>query len=154
MKAETRAKFINLIDAYGEDDELYTFEACSNNGIGLDGSTIDKIDIRADGQLIFVFNENENDFAMESEFSESGLEEFANGLEEVFYEEEKESVKEVIDEIMMPVISDAWDRSEFVDNVVKDVVNDMVETADDDWNDDDVRISLARVLLTLSGMGA
>lgn len=73
--------------------------------------------------------------------------------------EQIELTEKEIGKVMTEVISDNGDRNQFVTNVIDDVVEDIDCTAD--WGDfeydeiclDDIHISLARVLLNLSGLG-
>ena len=73
--------------------------------------------------------------------------------------EQIELTEKEIGKVMTKVISDNGDRSQFVTNVIDDVVEDIDCNAD--WGDvehdeiclDDIHIALARVLLNLSGLG-
>ena len=83
MKSEDYKKhYIVLIKKYGEDNELETFDLCSNWGVSLDGSTIDKIVYNeSTNEVFFVFNENEPYNSAELEtFAVSELSEFYYGL--------------------------------------------------------------------------
>ncbi len=159
MKEELKEKFINLIRTFGHKNEMQTFSYCSEYGFDLAGSTIDRIQIIGnDSGLCFVYNENTNDYDTDSAFTDSQLEDFFTNLEYAvgvwWRGEQEEHISELIDDVMMYAIPDAYDRTEFVDNIIEDVKEDMAETADPlYWNDDDVRISTARILVTLSQIG-
>jgi hypothetical protein len=57
---DIEGKLEELVDEYGENGEIHIFHICSNKGITLDGSTIDKIAKEAD-TWYFYYNENTND---------------------------------------------------------------------------------------------
>ena len=56
-------------------------------------------------------------------------------------------VKIFINSVSASIIEDNQDREKFVEKVFLDVVNDIEECADEDWDSEDIRIALARVIL-------
>ena len=84
----------NLIEAYkelfntigydnnfkGYKDTISTFELCSNYDLGLNDSTIDKIELTEDGRIYFYYNQNTNDLDPIEVFSFEELKEFYYGL--------------------------------------------------------------------------
>lgn len=62
-KKALKEMFLSLVDDFGFDNQLLTFEACSKNGLSLDGSTIDCIQVDDSENVIFVFNMNNHDDA-------------------------------------------------------------------------------------------
>ena len=59
---------------------------------------------------------------------------------------ERESVRAIVDEQLMFVISDAYERREVVSTLLPEIIKDVEETADEEFNDSDVSIALSRVL--------
>lgn len=60
-KTSLQDKFKKLVNDYGKDGELATFEYCSDYGVECDGSTIDKIVVDGDNVYLY-YNENTNDY--------------------------------------------------------------------------------------------
>lgn len=59
---------------------------------------------------------------------------------------ERESVRAIVDEQLMFVVSDAYERREVVSTLLPEIVKDVEESADEEFNDSDVCIALSRVL--------
>lgn len=76
---DLKGKFVALVGKYGCNNELETFDYCSEYGCYLDESTIDKIAVEGDN-LMFYFNENTNDCEDFNEFLVSDLNKFYNEL--------------------------------------------------------------------------
>lgn len=72
----------------GYNDTIETFPICSDYGIELDGSTIDKIELMCDGRIAFYYNENINDYDFMDGFTFEGLKSFYERLVEVWDEDE------------------------------------------------------------------
>ena len=61
--------------------------------------------------------------------------------------EKKGEIKQMLQEELMPLITDNWDRNAIVDAILDDVYQDGEETADPEyWHSGDVRIAIVRVL--------
>lgn len=61
--------------------------------------------------------------------------------------EKKGEIKEMLQEELMPLVTDNWDRNAIVNAILDDVYQDVDETADpEDWHSGDVRIAIVRVL--------
>ena len=76
---DLKGKFVALVSKYGCNNELETFDYCSEYGCYLDESTIDKIAVEGD-KLMFYYNENTNDCEDFNEFFVSDLNKFYNDL--------------------------------------------------------------------------
>ena len=76
---DLKGKFIVLVNKYGCNNELDTFDYCSEYGCSLADSTIDKIAVEGD-KLMFYYNENTNDCEDFNEFFVSDLNKFYNDL--------------------------------------------------------------------------
>ena len=131
------------------------FSLCADYGFDLQGSTIDKLEIEYEGHIRFYFNENTNDYGYETEFKVASLVEFFENLRNALKEEEKreleekeEEIRPIVDEALSSLVYDAIDRGELVDNILESVTKDVIETADEEFNDSDVRLAIVRVLLT------
>lgn len=74
-----KTKFIELVNAVGKNNEFHTFSICSDHGVELDKSTIDKI-VVVRHDVRFYFNENEDDYAYLETFSINGLVDFLDGI--------------------------------------------------------------------------
>ena len=59
---------------------------------------------------------------------------------------DKNLVREVVSAELAQVFTDNVERETIIDTVIDDVVADIDETADDDWNFSDISIALQRVL--------
>lgn len=81
-----KKKFAELVKKEGFDNELYTFEYCSNYGCSLADSTIDKIEV-VGGNVWFCYNQNTNDYDRIESFSDADLNDFYNELVEAIEEE-------------------------------------------------------------------
>ena len=55
-------------------------------------------------------------------------------------------VRRTLDNLLLCVVEDAWDRRKVVDGITAEVLRDCRETADDNFTSEDVRIALSRVL--------
>lgn len=56
-------------------------------------------------------------------------------------------INELLYRMFLPIINDSADTGNIVDSIIDEVVEDVKETADEDnWNSEDVRIALARVI--------
>jgi len=78
-KKSMKELFIALVNNYGKDNELYTFEICSNYGVELANSTIDKIVI-VGTDVLFYYNENTGDYDLLEAFKDKDLLDFYNGI--------------------------------------------------------------------------
>ena len=72
---DLKGKFVALVSKYGCNNELDTFDYCSEYGCSLDESTIDKIAVEGD-KLMFYYNENTDDCEEFTEFLVSDLNNF------------------------------------------------------------------------------
>lgn len=76
--------YAELIKTYGNKFntiyELHVFELCSEYGIELNYSTIDKITLWDDGSIDIYYNENENDYANILSFEIEDLTFFYNSI--------------------------------------------------------------------------
>lgn len=62
-------------------------------------------------------------------------------------ENEINFINELLYRMFLPIINDSTDTGNIVDSIIDEVVEDVKETADEDnWNSEDVRIALARVI--------
>lgn len=150
MASSMTNAFVNLVNKYGENGVLNVFFA--NIGVELDGSTIDKIEVIGNGtNVCFYYNANTNDYDTIGAFSEDALALFLTELEDELEERDEEDkrsyIEEVIDTKMKDIITDAHDRSAFVENIIDSIITDIEECADEEWNDSDIDIALARVLV-------
>lgn len=59
---------------------------------------------------------------------------------------DKNLVREVVSAELAQVFTDNVERETIIDTVIDEVVADIDETADDDWNFSDISIALQRVL--------
>ena len=72
-------------------------------------------------------------------------------------ENQIEGIKDYLNEHLLPIFQDAYDRTEFIENIIDDVVEDIEDCADwSEFEDDeicwgDIDIALARILLIMSG---
>lgn len=82
-KAELLTKFIELVRKYGYNGVLHTFNICSDYGVELAGSTIDKIEVSG-SMVYFYFNENINDYDSFNMFLVRDLQKFYNGIKKRF----------------------------------------------------------------------
>lgn len=163
----TRKEIVERISCYvvakgvsnckGEIELNGIFNLCTTYGFDLEGSTIDKIVTEHGGHLRFYFNENTDDYGYESEFKVSSLVSFFDALRNAFNEEDLREIEEksdeirpIVDEALSSLVSDVFDRSELVDNIIEDVTTDILETADEEYNDSDVRLAIVRTLLKLT----
>ena len=153
-------KFTDFIKAHGtyntcsREWEIETFGLCSDYGIELADCTIDKVATEYEGHLCFFYNENTGDCDYDSAFKVADLVEFFKGLTHAFNEESDEFVENKMDEIrpivedaLTSLVDDAFDRRELTDNILRDVTEDVIECADELYNDSDVRLAIVRVLL-------
>lgn len=69
------------------DNSVYTFDLCSMYGVELDDSTIDRIRIAPNGEVQFVYNENENDYDTIDKFSYKSLKQFYNDIVDAWNED-------------------------------------------------------------------
>lgn len=76
---ELKKKFKELINKFGLFDRLPTFNICSENGVEIDGSTIDAI-TKEGHSVIFYYNENIGDCDDITAFKEKDLQSFYNDL--------------------------------------------------------------------------
>lgn len=80
--------YVNLIKKYGKNGELETFDFCSDYGLILNDSTIDKIELSC-GTIAIYYSENEGDFNLFRHFDIEDLAQFYDGLAKVVeYEKE------------------------------------------------------------------
>ena len=69
---------------------------------------------------------------------------------------QKTGIEKYLHKVFSKIISDAFERTEFVDNIIDYIVEDIEETADwneyeaDEINLSDINIALARCLLEMS----
>ena len=90
-KRMTKKSIVNaykeLFATMGHNNTIETFGLCSDYGMELDGSTIDKIEMSNDGRVYFYYNQNTNDLDPIECFSVSALKSFYDGLIEAWNEE-------------------------------------------------------------------
>lgn len=78
----------------------------------------------------------------------SKAEEYAKKLLTMNMEEiERQFVQDKLEDICRNFCFSAYDIEKIVDAVIDDVITDIKETADEDFNSDDVKIGFTRVLL-------
>ena len=59
----------------------------------------------------------------------------------------KADIAQYVEVALFPLVQDFQDLNKIVDEIIDDVERDVTETADPvDWNSEDVRISIVRVL--------
>ena len=80
--------YVALVDDKGYKNELKTFDLCSEYGLSLADSTIDKIEVWNDN-ILFYYNENTNDCDTYQHFEIEDLAQFFDGLVRAI-EEDKE----------------------------------------------------------------
>ena len=80
--------YVALVDDKGYKNELTTFGLCSEYGLSLADSTIDKIEV-TDNNIFFYYNENTNDCDTYQYFEIEDLAQFFDGLV-MAIEEDKE----------------------------------------------------------------
>ena len=76
---ELKKKFKDLISKYGLFCRLYIFDICSNEGVEIEGSTIDAIKIEGTS-VIFYYNENIGDYDDITAFKQESLQKFYDDL--------------------------------------------------------------------------
>lgn len=120
----------------------------------IDGSTIDRIETNDSGCVVFYYNINTYDFDCAEKFTKRGLEGFYNDLKDAIEAEEMDEFRDKMDEIrpiveeeLSSLVSDAFDRQELADNILRDVTEDVLDSADEEYNNCDVRLAIVRVLL-------
>lgn len=77
-------RFKKLIFSCGDGKEIHVFDASSDYGVELDGSSIDKISIEGEKDIYFYYNENTNDCDELHCFSIEELNRYFEGLKEYF----------------------------------------------------------------------
>lgn len=88
-RANVLNRLAELIQKYGEENTLFTFDFCSQTGCELQNSTIDEIQYSPMGNdFLIMFNANTKDWAMIDNFSTEELYHFVNQLEIWLKEEE------------------------------------------------------------------
>lgn len=140
-------KIRNLVNQRGENGRLEVFAFCANYGVMLDGSTIDRIDVTPCG-LDFFYNENTGDFDTDREFTAPDLKEFYNDLINAIKDEDESYIAYRIGKELEPLVSDNLDRNHLVENIRERVITDVQESADVVFNDSDIRLAIARVLIS------
>lgn len=59
----------------------------------------------------------------------------------------KADITQYVEVALFPLVQDFQDLNKIVDEIIEDVEHDVTETADPvDWNSEDVRIAIVRVL--------
>ena len=84
--ADAFKQFVKDTCGFG-DNSVYTFDLCSMYGVELDDSTIDRIRIAPNGEVQFVYNENENDYDTIDKFSYKSLKQFYNDIVDAWNED-------------------------------------------------------------------
>ena len=79
--------YVALVDDKGYKNELKTFGLCSEYGLSLADSTIDKIEVWNDN-ILFYYNENTNDCDTYQHFEIEDLAQFFDGLVRAIEEHE------------------------------------------------------------------
>lgn len=87
LEATLMAGFKELVEEFGEDNRLYTFDACSEWGAELADSPIDRVEISC-GNVCFVLNENTNDYKWFAAFAIEDLYDFYLDLVDYFQNKE------------------------------------------------------------------
>ena len=80
--------YVALVDDKGYNNELKTFDLCSEYGLSLADSTIDKIEVWNDN-ILFYYNENTNDYDSIEAFQTEELAEFYDNLVEAIEDDER-----------------------------------------------------------------
>ena len=88
--------YVALVDDKGYKNELKTFGLCSEYGLSLADSTIDKIEVWNDN-ILFYYNEEANDYDDYQHFEIGDLAQFFDELVRAI-EEDEEPWDDVIDE--------------------------------------------------------
>ena len=84
-----KAAYRNLVALYGNENALYTFWCCSNEGAMLKNSTIDEIRLEGD-YIVFYYNINTGDCDYFESFKIEDLETFFLCLSNYFQKQAKE----------------------------------------------------------------
>lgn len=66
--------------------------------------------------------------------------------------EYKKFVRGIVNIILSSIFTDESENQSVTDTIIDDVVQDIEECADEDFNDSDVRIAVARVLKNRLGV--
>ena len=69
------ARFSELL-SNAKNGEIFTFEMCSEWGVGMGDSTFDKVEMTIDGDIRFYYNENTGDYETIRHFDTDELEAF------------------------------------------------------------------------------
>ena len=80
--------YVALVDDKGYKNELKTFGLCSEYGLSLADSTIDKIEVCNDN-ILFYYNENTNDYDSIEAFQTEELAEFYDNLVAAIEDDER-----------------------------------------------------------------
>ena len=80
--------YVALVDDKGYKNELKTFDLCSEYGLSLADSTIDKIEVWNDN-ILFYYNEDANDYDYYQNFEIGDLAQFFDELVRVIEEDEE-----------------------------------------------------------------
>ena len=80
--------YVSLVDDKGYKNELKTFGLCSEYGLSLADSTIDKIEVCNDN-ILFYYNENTNDYDTYQHFEIGDLAQFFDELVRAIEENEE-----------------------------------------------------------------
>ena len=80
--------YVALVDDKGYKNELKTFGLCSEYGLSLADSTIDKIEVWNDN-ILFYYNENTNDYDSIEAFQTEELAEFYDNLVAAIEDDER-----------------------------------------------------------------
>lgn len=154
--------FVRLIDRFGINNELFTFNYCSEKGIDLGGSTIDKIVyIPQNEELLFYYNENTNDYESFESLPKTDVRKFYNELawhiwlEDGLTNQQKEAVYEYLRTKFKTLFTDDYEMCEFLDEFAVRVYENISECADwsrfrfDEICTADVDIAVERLLKSL-----
>ena len=80
--------YVALVDDKGYNNELKTFDLCSEYGLSLADSTIDKIEVWNDN-ILFYYNEEANDYDDYQHFEIGDLAQFFDELVRAIEEDEE-----------------------------------------------------------------
>lgn len=80
--------YVALVDDKGYNNELKTFDLCSEYGLSLADSTIDKIEVWNDN-ILFYYNEEANDYDAYQHFEIGDLAQFFDELVRAIEEDEE-----------------------------------------------------------------
>jgi len=142
--------FASLVSKFGKDNELYTFDTCSNFGIELADSTIDKIELIFGfddiTNVMFYFNENTGDCCSIDRFNEDELLDFYKELKnEMIKSVGEEKVFGVINTTLQSIFS-IEDSEQIAESIIDEVIWHIHNIFDNEYTDDNIESAIKAIL--------